>query len=50
VWIAINIASGVSGWPYDVDVQIAWVAHIGGYVCGFLLIRPLDPRRAAARF
>lgn len=50
VWIAINVASGVSGWPYDVDVQIAWVAHIGGYVCGFVLMRLLDPRRAERRF
>lgn len=45
VWIAINIATGLSGWPLGSEVQIAWVAHIGGYAAGVVLAGLLDPQR-----
>lgn len=45
IWIALNIATGLTGWPFGSDVQIAWVAHIGGYAAGVVLAWALDPRR-----
>ncbi len=45
IWIATNVATGLTGWPFGSDVQIAWVAHVGGYVAGVVLARLLDPRR-----
>jgi membrane associated rhomboid family serine protease len=45
IWIATNVATGLTGWPFGSDVQIAWVAHVGGYAAGAVLARVLDPRR-----
>lgn len=47
VWIATNVATGLTGWPLGSDMQIAWVAHVGGYAAGVLLAILLDPRRRA---
>jgi membrane associated rhomboid family serine protease len=45
IWIATNVATGLTGWPFGSDIQVAWVAHVGGYGAGVVLARLLDPRR-----
>jgi membrane associated rhomboid family serine protease len=46
VWIGLNAITGISGGlPLAADLNIAWIAHIGGYVAGALLIKALDPWR-----
>jgi membrane associated rhomboid family serine protease len=45
IWIGTNVATGLTGWPLGSDIQIAWVAHVGGYAGGVLLAGLLDPRR-----
>lgn len=45
IWIAANVAFGLIGMPED-EVEIAWVAHLGGFLAGLLLFGPFDrPRR-----
>jgi len=44
VWFAINIIFGVQGALLPgVEGAIAWQAHIGGFVAGFLLFGFIDP-------
>ena len=41
LWLAINVVMGQFGMPglsNDGDVEIAWVAHVGGYVAGIAVI------------
>jgi membrane associated rhomboid family serine protease len=43
LWLVGNVLSGVFGLGVsDQLAVIAWVAHLGGYVAGLLLIGPLD--------
>ena len=45
VWFAVNLAMGLGfGAPGD-GGAIAWEAHIGGFLAGFLLIRAFDRSR-----
>lgn len=37
IWIGINIVVGMVGMPGFGAFDIAWVAHIGGYLSGFVL-------------
>lgn len=46
VWMVINVVTGVVGFAPGVENQIAWEAHIGGFLAGFLGIRLFD-RKAA---
>lgn len=39
VWALSTIVLGVTGLPGDGGAQIAWVAHLGGFVAGLLLFR-----------
>lgn len=39
VWAAMTIVLGITGMPGDGGAQIAWVAHLGGFVAGLLLFR-----------
>lgn len=39
IWGVSMIAFGVTGMPGDGGAQIAWVAHLGGFVAGLLLFR-----------
>ena len=46
----VNLATGLIGFAPGVDDQIAWEAHIGGFLAGFLGIdwftrerKPADP-------
>lgn len=35
IWLASNVALGLSGIPGQEDtIEIAWVAHVGGYIAG----------------
>ena len=44
VWFAITIIFGVQGALLPgVEGAIAWQAHIGGFVAGFLLFGFIDP-------
>ena len=43
VWIVINFVFGVLGGAvFGVDAEIAWEAHLGGFVAGYLLISLFD--------
>jgi membrane associated rhomboid family serine protease len=46
VWMGMNylFGSGIVG-PSGVDSPIAWQAHIGGFVTGFLVFSLLDPQK-----
>lgn len=42
VWFVINFATGMGFDAPGVSAQIAWEAHIGGFLVGFLAIRLFD--------
>lgn len=42
VWMIINLATGLIGFVPGNDDQIAWEAHIGGFLAGFLGLRFFD--------
>ncbi len=49
VWMVINLVTGLIGLVPGADDQIAWEAHIGGFLAGFLGLRFFDrppPRQA----
>lgn len=48
VWMIINLVTGVVGFTPGVDNQIAWEAHIGGFLAGFLGIRFFDRKNEYA--
>jgi membrane associated rhomboid family serine protease len=44
--VAINVLTGITGLPLGGEnAQIAWQAHLGGYVAGLLLCGPFDALR-----
>jgi membrane associated rhomboid family serine protease len=44
VWFAVNLLFGLGGGLLaGVSGPIAWEAHIGGFIAGFLAFSPLDP-------
>ncbi len=46
IWIALNVFFGLfGGMPGAGGEQIAWAAHVGGFVYGLLAIRFFAPRR-----
>lgn len=46
IWIALNVFFGIfGGTPGAGGEQVAWVAHIGGFVYGLAAIRLFLPRR-----
>lgn len=45
VWMVINLVTGLIGFAPGVDGQIAWEAHIGGFVAGFFGVRAFDRRQ-----
>lgn len=42
VWFAINLVTGLGFGAPEMSAQIAWEAHIGGFLTGFFAIRLLD--------
>ncbi len=45
VWMVINLVTGLAGFAPGVDDQIAWEAHIGGFLAGFFGLRLFDRGR-----
>lgn len=44
VWLVVNLVTGLGFGTSDDGSSIAWEAHIGGFLAGFLLIRIFDVR------
>lgn len=44
VWMAVNLVTGLYGMGIASGMQIAWEAHIGGFVVGFFGIQLFLPR------
>ena len=42
VWMAVNLVMGLGFGTPEMGSSIAWEAHIGGFLAGFLLIRAFD--------
>jgi membrane associated rhomboid family serine protease len=41
VWMAANVLLGVTGWtPGAAGLQVAWQAHLAGYLAGLVLVGP----------
>jgi membrane associated rhomboid family serine protease len=50
VWMVINIVTGLYGIVPGEESQIAWEAHIGGFVVGFFFVSSFDrPNRVRGR-
>ncbi|TIT20268.1 MAG: rhomboid family intramembrane serine protease [Mesorhizobium sp.] len=49
MWMVINLATGLFGLAPGIDGQIAWEAHIGGFLAGFFGLRFFDRREHAPR-
>ena len=47
VWLAVNLLVGLGVGAPGEDAQIAWEAHIGGFVVGFFALRLFDRRPVA---
>lgn len=47
VWMVVNLVMGLGIGVPGSESQIAWEAHIGGFLAGFLLIRLFDRRHNA---
>lgn len=45
VWMVINIVTGLVGFVPGEESQIAWEAHIGGFVVGFFFVSSFDRRQ-----
>lgn len=44
-WIFINFLFGaIGGQVFGIDAEIAWEAHLGGFIAGFLLMKFVDGR------
>lgn len=41
IWIGISIAIGFTGMPGVVSGQIAWAAHVGGFLAGIVMMMAL---------
>jgi membrane associated rhomboid family serine protease len=48
VWFVINLATGLTGLGPGSDDQIAWEAHIGGFLAGFFGLRLFDRKTPPA--
>jgi membrane associated rhomboid family serine protease len=50
IWLTLTLVSGASGWTGNSFLSeggIAWEAHVGGFVGGFLAFYALAPRARA---
>lgn len=45
IWFAVNALTGANVIAPAGEAQIAWVAHIGGFLFGYLLVGFFDPHR-----
>lgn len=49
VWMAINLVSGFISFVPGEESRIAWEAHVGGFLVGFLAIQYFEPRAILSR-
>lgn len=42
VWMAVNLLMGIGFGAPGMESRVAWEAHIGGFLAGFLLVRLFD--------
>jgi len=49
IWMAVNLVTGLGSGIPGMDSQIAWEAHIGGFLVGFFGIALFDRRQPAGR-
>jgi membrane associated rhomboid family serine protease len=50
VWFGINMLLGLGSLPLNGgDQQVAWQAHIGGFLAGLVLFHWFDPVRSRAQ-
>lgn len=42
IWMAVNLVTGLVGFAPGVEDRIAWEAHVGGFLAGFLGVRLFD--------
>jgi membrane associated rhomboid family serine protease len=49
VWMVINLLMGLGIGTPGMESRIAWEAHIGGFLAGFLLVRLFDRRQPVLR-
>ncbi|MER9241935.1 rhomboid family intramembrane serine protease [Mesorhizobium sp. M0633] len=49
MWMVINLATGLFGLAPGIGGQIAWEAHIGGFLAGFFGLRFFDRREQVPR-
>jgi membrane associated rhomboid family serine protease len=47
VWVGGNLEFGLSGLP-NIDSQVAWVAHLGGFAAGLIFFGLFEKRRQPA--
>ena len=46
IWLALNVFFGIfGGMPGSGGEQVAWVAHVGGFLYGLVALRFFSPRR-----
>ena len=45
--MVINLVTGLVGFVPGEESQIAWEAHIGGFVVGFFFVSSFDRRQPA---
>ncbi len=50
IWIGFAVLVGVTGAPGAEGIQIAWAAHVGGFVAGLVLPPLFVVRRSGRRF
>lgn len=48
VWMVVNLIAGLGLLTPGMDSRIAWEAHIGGFLAGFLCVAIFDPARRGA--
>jgi membrane associated rhomboid family serine protease len=48
-WILIQVLSGITEFGSQTQGGIAWFAHVGGFICGFILIIMMRKPRARRR-
>ena len=48
IWVVFTVVTGLIGVPGEPDVEVAWVAHLGGFAAGLLLFPLFDAGRRRA--
>lgn len=49
IWVGLNVMLGVYGWLVGNTADVAWQAHLAGFVAGFFLVRVFEQPTDQAR-